>query len=236
MKNRMIGIIPARIGSKGVPKKNIKKVGGIPLISWTIRTARKSNLIDELYISTDDEEIAYIAEKEGCKVPFIRPKNISADSSKTSDLVIHAIDNLKFKNENIILLQPTSPLRRTIDIENSIQIFYENKNCYSVVSMVDANLPREIQYRTSKNGYLKKVYPSLKPKFRRQDCEIIYKPNGAIYIFNSNKFYSKKVFISKESIPYNMPIYESLDIDKFDDFHYLEYLCEKNTNIIPKVE
>ena len=229
----MIGIIPARIGSKGVPKKNIKEVGGIPLISWTIRNAKKSSLIERLYISTDDEEIANIAIEEGCEVPFIRPKNLAEDNSKTSDLVIHAIDNLNFKNEDIVLLQPTSPLRRPIDIVKAIEIYKLNKNCYSVVSMVDAKSPQEIQYKVSKDGSLLKANPLLEKKYRRQDCEIIYKPNGAIYIFNSDKFYNKKSFITKKSIPYIMPCFESLDIDEIEDFYYLEYLCQNNEKIIP---
>ena len=227
----MIGIIPARIGSKGVPKKNIKQVGGIPLISWTIRNAKKSLLIERLYISTDDEEIANIALQEGCEVPFIRPKNLAKDTSKTSDLVIHAINNLNLKNEDIILLQPTSPLRRPVDIINAIEI-YKNNDCYSVVSMVDAKAPQEIQYKVSKNGALIKANPLLEKKYRRQDCEIIYKPNGAIYIFNSDKFYNETSFITTESIPYIMSCFESLDIDEIEDFHYLEYLCQ-NKKIIP---
>jgi len=229
----MIGIIPARIGSKGVPKKNIKKVGGIPLISWTIRNAIKSCLVNNIYISTDDEEIAGIASKEGCKVPFLRPKNISTDLSKTSDVVIHLIDNLNLKNEDIILLQPTSPLRRPVDIKNAIQIYNQNKNCYSVVSIVDAKVPQEIQYKITETGSLKKAAPLLEQKYRRQDCEIIYKPNGAIYIFNSDKFYNEKSFITEESIPYKMSFFESLDIDEIQDFHYLEYLCNINPSIIP---
>ena len=227
----MIGIIPARIGSKGVPKKNIKQVGGIPLISWTIINAKKSLLIERLYISTDDEEIANIALQEGCEVPFIRPKNLARDTSKTSDLVVHAINNLNLKNEDIILLQPTSPLRRPIDIINAIEI-YKNNDCYSEVSMVDAKAPQEIQYKVSKNGALIKANTLLEKKYRRQDCEIIYKPNGAIYIFNSDKFYNEKSFITSESIPYIMPCFESLDIDEIEDFHYLEYLCQ-NKKIIP---
>lgn len=229
----MIGIIPARIGSKGVLKKNIKEVGGLPLITWTIRNAKKSLLIERLYISTDDEETANIAMKEDCEVPFIRPKNLARDNSKTSDLVMHAIDNLNLKNEDIILLQPTSPLRRPTDIVKAIEIYRLNKNCYSVVSMVDAKAPQEIQYKISKDGILLKANPLLEKKSRRQDCEIIYKPNGAIYIFNSDKFYNKKSFITEESIPYIMSSFESLDIDEIEDFHYLDYLCQNDSKIIP---
>lgn len=230
----MIGIIPARIGSKGVPRKNIKKVGGIPLISWTIRNAKESCLISDIYVSTDDEEIAKIAREEGVKVPFLRPKIISLDSSKSSDVVTHLIDNLNLKDEDIIFLQPTSPLRRPVDIKNAFEIYKQNKNCYSLVSIVDAKVPQEIQYKISKNGSLKKAIISLKQKYRRQDCEIIYKPNGAIYIFNSDNFYKKKFFITEQSIPYVMSIFNSLDIDDIDDFNYLEFLCKNNKSIIPK--
>ena len=229
----MIGIIPARIGSKGILKKNIRKVGGIPLISWTIRNALKSKSLKRLIISTDDNITADIARKEGCEVPFIRPANLATDESKTSDLIMHAITELKLKDQNIMLLQPTSPLRRISDIEKTAEIFINNKNAYSVISMVNANVSREIQYLISTNNTIKRAYPSLSSKSRRQDCEIVYKPNGAIYVFNSDYFKIKQTFIDKTSLPYIMPKFESLDIDNLEDLNYLEYLSTKNKSIIP---
>lgn len=231
----MIGIIPARSGSKGIPRKNIKKVGGIPLITWTIRNTIKSSSLEDIFISTDDKEIADIAFQEGCKVPFLRPKTLAGDYSKTSDVIIHTINTLNLKDEDIVLLQPTSPLRRPVDIINAIDIYKSNKNCYSVVSMVDAKTPIEIQYNLTKDGKLKKISPFSENKYRRQDCEIIYKPNGAIYIFNSDKFCNQKTFVTNDSLSYIMPLFESLDIDEIEDFKYLEFLCKNNISIVPNI-
>ena len=176
---------------------------------------------------------AEIAKREGCEVPFIRPKVLAKDDSRTSDLVMHAISTLNLKDQNIMLLQPTSPLRRVSDINHASELFINNKNSYSVVTMVDAEIPREIQYLISSKSVIKKAYSSLSIKTRRQDCQIVYKPNGAIYVFNTDNFMKKQTFIDKTSLSLIMPKLQSLDIDNLEDLNYLEYLCNKNKSIIP---
>ena len=145
----MIGIIPARIGSKGVPRKNIKKVGGIPLISWTIRNAIKSSLISNIFISTDDEEIAEIASKEGCKVPFLRPKKLARDLSTTEESLKHALNSyekiIKKKFSIGVFITATDIFREVAWITYAVKKLKSNRNLESVFS----------GYKTHKNFWEK---------------------------------------------------------------------------------
>ena len=117
----ILAIIPARGGSKGIPRKNIKLLAGKPLIAWTIDEAKKSIYIDRLILSSEDEEIIRIAKEWGCEAPFIRPAELAEDNTPGIDVVIHAIDALKEKYDYLVLLQPTSPLRKVEDIDRCIE-------------------------------------------------------------------------------------------------------------------
>ena len=130
---RLIGIIPARGGSKGIPKKNLVKLLGKPLINWTIDEAKKLKVIDELIVSSDDEEIIACAQESGCRVPFKRPAYLATDQANTIDVIIHALDSYR-DYEYVLLLQPTSPLRKAKDILNSVFVGVNTSNiCVSVV-------------------------------------------------------------------------------------------------------
>ena len=121
----ILAIIPARSGSKGLPQKNILPLAGKPLIAWTIEVAKESKYIDKLSISTDDEKIAAVAEAHGCDVPFIRPESLSSDKAKTIDVLVHANKYFTEINEvydYLILLEPTSPLRDSNDIDVAMEI------------------------------------------------------------------------------------------------------------------
>ena len=133
-------IIPARGGSKGIEKKNIKLISGKPLIVWTIESALKSKYISQVYVSTDDQEIAKISKKHGAKVPFYRPKALAKDDSKTIDCVNHMLNNLEtdeIKFDYIIILQPTSPLRTHNHINQAIEMILTDKDADSLVSCVE---------------------------------------------------------------------------------------------------
>ena len=138
MKKKILCIIPARSGSKGVPGKNIALVGGKPLIVWTIRAVKKSKMVDQIILSTDSEKYRLICQEYGIDSPFLRPKELASDESTSEDVVIHALDWLRENNnyipDYILYLQPTSPLRVNNDIDNSIQIAMEN-DADSVVSV-----------------------------------------------------------------------------------------------------
>ena len=142
---KILGIIPARGGSKGIPKKNIAQLSGKPLIAYTINAALKSKLLTKVIVSTDDKKIADIAKEYGCEVPFIRPESLSGDDVLTYPVLKHAIEFLQENNHEkydaILLLQPTSPFRSSKDIDNAINLLSKDVDCVISISNVEGNHP-----------------------------------------------------------------------------------------------
>tara|TARA_Y100000741_G_C18228759_1_gene548948 strand:- start:758 stop:1462 length:705 start_codon:yes stop_codon:yes gene_type:complete len=223
----VLGLIPARGGSKGVPKKNIKLLNGIPLINYTIKAAKKANYIDKLIVSTDNDEISSICKDQNVEVPFVRPKNLSDDQAKSIDVIIHALKFIE-KQENrlfdlILYLEPPSPLRTYIDINESLEIFVKKKPD-SLVSVHEANQFHPILMKKIRNNYLEPIWKNEPEGIPRQlYSPTAYMRNGAIYIFKrdnilNNILYGDKVF------PYIMPIEKSICIDDIKDWYVAEQL------------
>ena len=220
-----IAIIPARGGSKEIPRKNIKLFAGEPLIKWTIKVACNSKLINKVIVSTDDEEIAKVSISYGAEVPFLRPAELSTDESPTIDTVLHYLNKNPEVSE-IILLQPTSPLRTTLDInkviEKKIQL-----DCDSIASITEAFSHPSICYRIASNGEILSFMANHKPT-RRQDLHKAYCLNGSIYLANSKFLVKHNTFVNKETIGYVMPQNRSIDIDTLYDWEIAEILFKKN--------
>lgn len=183
---KILGLIPARGGSKGVPKKNIKLLGEKPLIAYTIEAALESKQFTDVIVSTDDTEIAKVAEQFGAKVPFIRPTQLSTDSAKSIDVVIHALETLEKsekKYDAVCLLQPTNPFRKVELIKNCIDKF-QDKDFDALVSVerVPAEYNPHWQFNEDPYGYLKIVTGDKEIISRRQDLPITYKRDGSIYL------------------------------------------------------
>lgn len=200
---KILGLIPARGGSKGVPKKNIKLLGEKPLIAYTIHAALESNQFSEVIVSTDNIEIAEVAEQFGAMVPFIRPTHLSTDTAKSIDVVIHALKTLEKTGKNfdaVCLLQPTNPFRGGNLIKNCIDKFQE-KDFDAVVSVerVPAEYNPHWQFHQDASGFLKIVTGENEIISRRQDLPITYKRDGSIYltkvqiIKEFNSFYGCKL-------------------------------------------
>ena len=227
----MLAIIPARGGSKGLPGKNIKRLCGMPLICYSIRAALKSNLIDKVIISTEDKEIASIAENCGAEVPFIRPKNLATDTAMAIDTYLHAVDYISKESskqiESFVVLLPTSPLRITKDIDESIKVF-EYKNADSVISVVESSVPLIWNKYISDEGILGNFIPEFNTIENRQDLKRTYIPNGAVYVFRTEVLRSKRQYYTEKTYPYIMPKERSADIDDLLDFEWVEYLLNKN--------
>jgi CMP-N,N'-diacetyllegionaminic acid synthase len=219
--NKILGIIPARGGSKGLPGKNILNLCSKPLIAWTIEEAKKSTIIDKLIVSTDDQKVAEISKEYGCEVPFKRPKRLSQDNSITDDVVIHALETINETFEIIIILQPTSPLRTYKDIDNSLKFLIENK-CQSVISMCLSDKPYEWYHSVDKKGFIKKIFNSSITN--RQLSNKSYLPNGAIYASFIDNYKINKTFYHENSMGYIMPKNRSIDIDDILDFKIAEFL------------
>lgn len=226
---KYLAIIPARKGSKRLPNKNILKLGNKPLIAWTIEAALKSKYIDEVMVTTDSAEIAVFAKNYGAKVPFIRPNELATDKASSNDVVKHAVDFYKQKGqtfENIILLQPTSPLRTTNNIDNAIKLQIE-KNANSIISVCETDhSPLWSNTLNSDNSMEKFIKPEVKGK-RSQDLETYYRLNGAVYIVKTSTFLKEKSFFSKKkSFAYKMDKKHSIDIDDEIDFKLAEIVIK----------
>lgn len=222
LNQKIVALIPARGGSKGIPQKNIKDLAGKPLIYYTIDAAKRSSYIDEIFVSTDDIQIAEISRSYGAKVPSLRPEELAQDTSSTVDVVLHALNTFFDFAEYyaLVLLQPTQPLRTEHDIDKSIELFFENEG-KSLVSISEVNdhplLMRYLKQDFSLNKILEK-----KSNLRRQDMEKVYRVNGAIYI---NKISEINEFTSfNDNVTgFLMEKSHSVDIDEMSDLALAEY-------------
>jgi len=223
----LIAIVPARGGSKGLPGKNTKYLLGKPMISYTIEAARKAKYVDEIIISTDDENIADIAIEYGAKCPFLRPAELATDDSIAIDNYIYTIGRLNhdhgYQISEFVVLQPTSPLRGIEDIDKSISMFI-NYNADSVISYVEASHPIYWHKHIDGNGRIENIFNDH--LYNRQKYRKSYYPNGAIYVFKYDLIKSKSYY-SDNSYAYVMPGKRSVDVDTIDDFEYAEYLLER---------
>lgn len=220
---KILAIIPARGGSKGIKNKNIIDLCGKPLISYTIESALNSKYIDDVIVSTDSEKIADVAIKYNAKVPFKRPQELATDNSKTIDAIIYTINRLNnegFKYEHLILLQPTEPLRNSNDIDEAIELYY-SRECRALasVSEVDDN---PILIRTiSSDGVLNRML-KVGSTCRRQDMPVYYRVNGCIYINRISEL-NKNTSFNDNEIPFVMSREHSVDIDEMKDLWIAEY-------------
>ena len=226
-KRNILAIIPARSGSKRIKKKNVKILSGKPLISYTIEAAIKSKYLDKIIVSSDSEEVLNIAKQFNTET-IKRLKILSRDKSKTIDVVFNVIDVLKKKGycpDIVVLLQPTSPLRTTYDIDKSIEIFI-NQKCKSVISVSELKDSLHWSF-IEKNKFINPVFGWKYLKHRSQDLPKVYIPNGAIYIFTEKQIKESNSFYSRKILPYIMPEERSIDIDSKIDFMVVELLIKK---------
>ena len=217
----VLAIIPARGGSKGVPRKNIRLVAGKPLIAWTIESAQESCFIDRLIVSTDDLEIASISQKWNCEVPFLRPAVLARDETPGIAPVLHALETLSERYDIVVLLQPTSPLRSIEDIDGCIIHLMERqaKSCVSVVE------PDKSPYWMFRLGLDEHLYPLLEETYaRRQELPKVYALNGAVYVAECDWLIQSGSFLSSDTVGYIMPKERSLDIDTEQDIKLFNLL------------
>ena len=221
---KIVGIIPARGGSKGVPKKNTKNLNGKPLIYYTIKEAKKSKFLTKIFVSTENKEIVKTVNKYGVEV-IPRPKILANDKTPTMMVMRHAINYLK-KNkiinpDVIVILQPTSPLRQVRDIDKCIKIFLDNEFS-TVVSVSESKHPLSWTFNIT-NKKLQQIIKSPQST-RRQDISPVYHLNGAVYVTLSKNFLKEKFQFGKGNFPYKMPHCRSIDIDTKLDFKIADFL------------
>ena len=237
--NEIFAIIPARSGSKGVKDKNIKNLNGHSLLEWSINAAINSKLIDRVFISTDSEEYARIGKECGAEVPFLRPANISGDTSSDLHFVLHAINEFKKLNvcpEYIAHIRPTTPIRDPVLIDEAISLFQKNKEFHSLRSV---HLMSESSYKTLEinDGILTPLSLFNNEEFDanapRQSFPDTYQANGYVDILSTNFILKNNEMHGKKILPFiTKPAYE---LDSIEDFDYLEYLAANSQGIISKL-
>jgi CMP-N-acetylneuraminic acid synthetase len=225
---KILAVIPARGGSKGVPRKNLKKISGKSLLQWAIERSNKSKFIDRLIISSEDIEIIEESKKFGCEVPFKRPDYLARDESSTNDVILHALENIN-GYDIVLCLQVTSPLVETEDIDLAIKacVDSDSKACIS------ASIPEKSPYWMFKlnNKMVDPIFGESYFNKRRQDLPEVFIPNGAVYVAYSDWFKNNKSFYSKETTVHIMSREKSFDLDTELDFLLVEtYLKQKSNN------
>lgn len=222
-------IIPARGGSKGIPKKNIVLVNNKPLIQYTIDAALGSKYLDNIIVSTDDKEIADVSISLGASVPFLRPKNLATDEAKTIDSVIHAIEELKSVGKQydyVVILQPTQPLRLSRHIDGAIEkIVLSNQE--SLVSISKVKEHPILMRIVNEKGELEKLL-NINSTVRRQDFPTVYKVNGSIYI-NKVSCLDIDTSLNDNTFSYLMDEKYDLDIDEPFDVDMLRCIENKRS-------
>lgn len=223
----ILALIPARGGSKGIPRKNIVPLLGRPLLSYTIAAAREAACIDRIIVSTDDEGIAAVAAARGAEVPFLRPPELATDTAAGLEVARHALAWLKehegYIPDIVVELQPVAPLRLAADIEGAVALLLAS-GADSVVGLVEADHPYYL--RSLENGVVKPFLPDTPEAFRRQDLPPVYRCNGAIIAVRTPVLCAGS-FYGKDVRGYIMPPERSVDIDTPLDLRLAEALLRE---------
>ncbi len=222
----VLAIIPARGGSKGVPQKNIRTVGRKPLIAWTIEAAKAARYVDRVVLSSDDRKIIDVARSYGCDVPFVRPAELATDEADSMSVVRHALASLNEDYDYLVLLQPTSPLRRAQDIDAAIErcVNADGKAC---VSVSEPDKSPYWMFRIDKAGALHPLLAAEQIPDRRQDAPPVVALNGAVYVARTDHLAGGGTFLAPGTVGYTMPKERSFDIDTELDLRIVDFLLNQ---------
>jgi N-acylneuraminate cytidylyltransferase/CMP-N,N'-diacetyllegionaminic acid synthase len=222
---KVLAIIPARGGSKGLPGKNIKNLGGKPLIAWSIEAALNTPEIDRTVVTTDAKDIAQVAQEYGADVPFLRPEELAADDTSSADVVLHVLSNLEEQFDIIILLQPTSPFRTSLHIQQALAVCQAENN-FTLISVCESDKSPSWLF-WNENNKLAPILGTNSEATRRQDVRKAYALNGAIYVVEVDRFKQQRKFLYDDSIPFVMDKNSSIDIDDVMDFKIAELVLSE---------
>ena len=214
---KVVAIIPARGGSKGIPRKNLVKFLGKPLIQWSIEAALKSKCITDVVVSSDDDEILRESKKNKEVITIKRPKELAQDSSKTEPVLEHVLQILKDREfDYLILLQPTSPSRKAEDIDEAFEKLLKS-GANSLISVCSLEHHPYKTFRLNKEGFLEGIINNEFPFYPRQELPETYRANGAIYIIKVKEFIKNNSLLTNNTIHFEMSEESSLDIDTKKD-------------------
>ncbi len=228
----ILGVIPARGGSKGVPGKNLRNVAGKPLVAHAIECSALCASLDKVIVSTDSTEIAQVAEAAGASVPFIRPADLADDNSPMIKVLRHALLAIEQVEETqveaVVLIDPTAPLRKVSDIEGAIALFQE-QSCDAVVSTNLAARNPYFNMVEEKGGYARLVKGSKKKEIiRRQDCPLVYDLNTVVWVFSRWTVLECGERIPPRTVIFEIPAERAVDLDTEEDFRYLSFLMDSH--------
>jgi CMP-N,N'-diacetyllegionaminic acid synthase len=232
--HKVIAIITARGGSKGLPKKNIKELHGKPLIAWTIDSARKSKYLDKVIVSTDCKDISKVAMQFGAEVPFTRPLHLASDDSTSFDVLKHALEHEKLKGtyEIVVLLEPTSPLRETFDIDTALENLVASEHAKSIVGVSKAESQHPAFLYTLGSGQnLESLDNNSKKDIRRQDIGDVYFLEGSIYASWIDTLLRNKSFYHNKTIGYIVPKWKSFEVDDIIDWHTIDAMMKNKKEV-----
>lgn len=231
---KILGLIPARGGSKGIPRKNIRLLAGKPLIAHSIQQAKQSKYITRVICTTEDQEIADIARDWGAEVPFLRPMDLAQDQSTDPDYTLHALEWLRDHEgwlvDIVVILWPTCPTRRSTDIDQALELMFDNPDAHSVVSVVR---PDKSPYKMWRRTSTKFVSPLLTSDVfeqfstSRQRLPEVLAPNGYIHLVRADIVLRDHSILGFKVLPYDMGTEPVIDIDSESDFQRAEaYLAQ----------
>lgn len=233
MTKRILWLIAARSGSKSIPHKNIKLLGGHPLLTYRIRSVIDADLSSDLWISTDSKEYAAIAKEYGAEVPFMRPKELSNDTSSSIAVVLHAMEHAKKLNKEydyIGLLEPTSPFIKPNQLRRALSLLQENEEALAVVAVVESRPHKIFVQKDSK--YLAELSKNLADirVLGRQEFEKEITPSGGFYISKWDAFLKNKSFYTSRTLSFEVDEVSGVEIDEPMDWHFAEFVIKNKLN------
>ncbi len=220
---RILGVVPAKGASTRLARKNIRDLGGKPLLGWAADTARETGRFDRLVVSTEDEEVADVARRHGLEVPFMRPTELALDPVEADGVALHAIDELADRGERydvVAIMLPTCPLRTAQDIAGALDLFFSRSEP-NLMSLSPFTHTPFAALTVDPDGLAAPVFPDLFGR-SRQERPAAYRPNGAIHVLDVEWFRQSRSYRASPIIAYVMPRDRSVDIDTEDDFRLAE--------------
>lgn len=227
---RVVAVVPARGGSKGLPKKNLRELCGKPLIAWSIEQGRACSYVDTVLVSTDSEEIAAVAVRHGARVPFLRPAELAGDGASSIDVLLHAVDYLVSVGETydyLVLLEPTSPLRDVADIAGALELLDSTVACESVVGVAKVESAHPAFLFAVRDGLLEPMSGAQPTGLRRQDLkEDYYFLEGSIYASSITCLRKARSFYHSATSPWVVDRFKAIEIDELGDFIMVQALLQ----------
>lgn len=226
----ILGLIPARAGSQGVPGKNIKLLEGIPLLGRTIQVAKQAGCLERLWVSTDDEKIAAVAQNFGVPVPWLRPKELATSEASMADVLLHLLQRLQkddgYQPEAVLILQPTSPFRKPATILKAVELFRKYQGATIISVTPTRHHPAWMYHIDPIDGHMGRFMPQVGAPLPRQKLSDLYILDGSIHLISVATFLRTKSFYGEKSYPIVIPEKEAIDIDTPFDWKIAEALCK----------